>query len=145
MKQRKGAVWIPTIWAQAVVAVNSGGGENFVNIHLFSLMNAWCRFFRHTFRGAEILWAHKHSLLQLLCFYLLLGWMSALYFKTMIYNLTRLGEIERNSKEYLNTFTYSGHHFLPLCSQSNLIIWILSWHYTFCLLKEDLSYEQINL
>lgn len=40
------------------------GGENFVQIHLFSLMNAGCGFFRHIFRGAEILWANKHSLLQ---------------------------------------------------------------------------------
>lgn len=31
---------------------------------------------------------HTNTLLQLLCFYLVLGWMSALYFKTMIYNLT---------------------------------------------------------
>lgn len=134
MKQRKGAAWIATIRAQAVAAVNKGG--NFVHIHLFSLINAWCRFFRCTFRGAEILWAHKHSLLQLLCFYLVVGWMSALFFKTMTSRLTRLDEIEGSSKEYLNTFAYPGCQFL--CSQSDLpITWFLFCNSTLFSLKEN--------
>lgn len=109
--------------SSAVVVVNKG--ENFVHIHLFSLINARCRFFRRTFRRAEILWAHKHSLLELLCFYLVLGWMSVLYFKTMTYSLTRFGEIERNSEEYPNTY---------------LVILVI----TFCLYAHSLFTKYIN-